>query len=136
MKKSSRKSNSGKSRIFRLLLAAVIGAFTGLVTYDPTGPGAGALSTEIGDIIFTGLEPVDFSGSTMVDFVIDLDPGSTFAGPVTTTVAAVDAGVNTDISFGASGLESIKLGVVTGSITINGDNVDNACSSSTASAAR
>ena len=46
MKKSSRKSNSGKSRIFRLLLAAVIGAFTGSFILSAVRPNTQSTAAE------------------------------------------------------------------------------------------
>ena len=93
--------------------------------YDATNVGAGTVDLGIGTLVFTGIEPLDFSGATITGTVtIDVDPGNTFAGNVITTIAAVDAGVNTEVTFGTSGLESIKLGAVTGAVVINGDNVE------------
>jgi|GEM_PF-2394857 len=101
------------------------GDFSSGGTYGAGGPGAGTLTLDSGNVVtFTGLEPVDLSGATFPNFTVNVDPASTFSGNVTTTVAAVDGNVNTLVSF-SSGLESVKLGTVTGTLTINGDNADN-----------
>jgi hypothetical protein len=103
----------------------VDGDFSSGGTYGATGPGAGTLVLDSSNTIaFTGLEPVDLSAASFTDFTITVDPSSTVTGNVTTTVTAVDANVNTLVSF-SGGLESVKLGTVTGTLTINGDNVDN-----------
>ncbi|MBL9181935.1 MAG: cadherin-like beta sandwich domain-containing protein [Verrucomicrobiaceae bacterium] len=93
--------------------------------YGPGSGGSGTVDVDGKVINFTGLEPVDLSGSTFVNYTVTIDPGSTFAGNIITTISAVDAGVNTNFDFGSSGLESIKLGTVSGTLTVNGDNVDN-----------
>lgn len=93
--------------------------------YGPGSGGSGSVDVDGKVINFTGLEPVDLSGSTFVNYTVNIDPGSTFAGNIITTISAVDAGVNTNFDFGSSGLESIKLGTVSGTLTVNGDNGDN-----------
>lgn len=93
--------------------------------YGPGSGGSGTVDVDGKVINFTGLEPVDLSGSTFVNYTVTIDPGSTFAGNIITTISAVDAGVNTNFDFGSSGLESIKLGTVSGTLTVNGDNADN-----------
>jgi len=103
---------------------SVDGDFISGSSYSATGAGAGTLVLDASNVIaFTGLEPVDLSAASFSDFAITVDPSSTVTGNVTTTVTAVDAGVNTLVSF-SGGLESAKLGSVTGTLTINGDNVD------------
>lgn len=106
-------------------LLVIDGDFSSGGAYGTGAPGAGTLTLDTGNTVsFTGLEPVDMSAASFTDFTVTVDPGNLFSGNVITTVAAVDAGVNTNISFGASGLESAKLGTVTGTLTINGDNVE------------
>ncbi|MBS0658396.1 MAG: tail fiber protein [Verrucomicrobia bacterium] len=102
---------------------AVIGSFSS-VEYDVTGLGNGTIDTDIGRIVFDNLEPVDFSGSTVGVAIIRIDPNGTVVDPVTTTVSAVDGGVNTEVTF-SGGLESIKYGAITGSLTILGDDAEN-----------
>ena len=91
--------------------------------YGPTGAGMGTISLTGGSgtntISFTGLEPVDMSGAPLHNFTINIDPSNVLTTNITTTVASADAGVNTLISFD-NGLESVKLGTVTGTLTING----------------
>ena len=112
-------------------------AFIGTIqdgTYDTGGTGSGSVDLGLNSPInFTGLEPLDFSGMTFVNFTVNVDAGNAIAGNLITTVASADAGVNTQVSFTlpplsaptSSGLESVKLGVVSGSLTINGGNGDN-----------
>ncbi len=101
------------------------GDFTSGGSYGTGSLGSGTLGLDTGNTVtFTGLEPVDMSAASFVDFNITVDPTAVFSGNVITTVAAVDAGVNTEVTFGSSGLESAKLGVVTGTLTINGDNLE------------
>ena len=101
------------------------GDFTSGGSYGTGSLGSGTVGLDSGNTVtFTGLEPVDMSAASFVDFTITVDPTAVFSGNVITTVAAVDAGVNTDVTFGSSGLESCKLGVVTGTLTINGDNLE------------
>ncbi|HPM82318.1 MAG TPA: choice-of-anchor Q domain-containing protein, partial [Candidatus Anammoximicrobium sp.] len=90
--------------------------------YDATGVGSGTLTLDGSVIQFTGLEPTDLTGSTLVDYTINVDPGNTIAGPVTTTVAA-SGGTDTLVSF-SGGLESTLIRTITGTLTINGDNAD------------
>ena len=91
--------------------------------YGPSGTGAGTISLTGGSgtntIVFTGLEPVDLSGAPLHNFTVTIDPTNVLTTNITTTVASADAGVNTLITFD-HGLESVKLGTVTGTLTING----------------
>lgn len=107
----------------------VIGAYDD-ITYGPNGIGSGSLNMDGTQVAFTGLEPLDYSAATIVNLTVQVDDSSVFAGDVITTIAAVDAGVNTEITFAdnigtPNGLESIKIGELTGTLTIEGDNVDN-----------
>lgn len=106
------------------------GDFTSGGSYGTGSPGGGTLGLDSGNTVtFTGLEPVDMSAASFVDFTITVDPTSVYSGNVITTIAAVDAGVNTEVTFAdatgiPNGLESAKLGVVTGTLTILGDNLE------------
>ncbi|MBL9142692.1 MAG: tail fiber protein [Verrucomicrobiaceae bacterium] len=107
----------------------VIGAYDD-ITYGPNGVGSGNLDVDGTQVAFSGFEPLDFSGASIGNLTVTVDPTSTFAGDVITTIASVDAGVNTEITFAdnagvANGLESIKIGALTGTLTIEGDNADN-----------
>lgn len=89
--------------------------------YDARTNGSGTLNLDGSVITFTGLEPVDLTGSTIVDFTIDVDDTNTVAGTVTTTIAqdSVDA-TDTIVSFD-NGLELFEFRSITGTLTINGD---------------
>jgi hypothetical protein len=99
--------------------------------YDTTNSGSGSvavrtLTGNIRVIDFTGFEPLDCSGTEFVNFDVNVDPTNVYAANLTTTIATADAGVNTLVSFDvASGLESIKLGKVTGRLRIIGSDLVN-----------
>ncbi len=98
------------------------GSFT-TVVYNATAAFSGNLNFDSGRIVtFTGLEPVDLTGSTITNLTINVDPGNTIAGTVTTTIAA-SGETDTLISFD-NGLESALIGSITGTLTIAGDNAD------------
>jgi len=87
--------------------------------YDATGVGSGTLNLDGAVIRFTGLEPVDLTGVSLVDYTINVDPLNEVAGTVTTTVAA-SGGTDTLVSF-SDGLESTLIRTITGTLTIYGD---------------
>jgi hypothetical protein len=103
----------------------VVGGNFGSIAYNPGASGGGDIDLDGRTVSFTGLEPVDFSGTTIGNLTVNVDPQSTYVGNVITTIATADAGVNTNITFGSSGLESVKVGAITGTLTVNGDNVEN-----------
>ncbi|MCY2991112.1 MAG: autotransporter-associated beta strand repeat-containing protein [Planctomycetota bacterium] len=96
------------------------GTFSNAV-YDATSAGSGRLTLDGAIVNFTGLEPTDFTTSTLDTYTINVDPDSLISGTVTTTVAA--SGANTLVSF-TNSLESTLIGLITGTLTINGDNTD------------
>ncbi|HEY0548475.1 MAG TPA: choice-of-anchor D domain-containing protein, partial [Verrucomicrobiae bacterium] len=103
----------------------VLGGFSS-VHYDANTPGAGVVSTDCGDVNFTGLEPVDFTSATLVDLAINIDPLNQFAGTVTTTLSAMPgAGNEGNTRAGLSGgLELFDFGALTGTLTITGDSAE------------
>ncbi len=101
---------------------AITGGSFATGVYNVTGTGAGNFVLGGKTIAFTGLEPTDLTGSLFGDFDINVDPLSLVAGTVTTTVAA-SGGTDTLVSF-SGGLESVLIRSITGTLTINGDNVD------------
>ncbi|NLF73794.1 MAG: hypothetical protein GX575_32565, partial [Candidatus Anammoximicrobium sp.] len=100
----------------------VTGGTFATAVYDATAPHNGTLTLGAAVINFTGLEPTDLTGSSLGDYTINVDPSSLVAGTVTTTVAA-SGGTDTLVSF-TSGLENTLIRTITGTLTINGDNVD------------
>ncbi len=100
----------------------ITGGTFGTVIYNATAAFNGNLNLAGNIVTFTGLEPVDLTGSTITDLTINVDPDNMIAGTVTTTIAASD-GTDTLISF-TNGLESTLIRSITGTLTIAGDNVD------------
>ena len=116
-------------------------AFDGLFgspTYTPTGVGSGLVDPGTGGstVSFTGMEPLDFTGSTLTGFTLNMScPSATGTGAgVIATVDSANAagvitpgGVNTLVSFSGQGAgqESALVGAMTGTFTINGDNTFN-----------
>jgi len=107
-------------------------------TYDTSSMGSGSIDLSAagysGTVNFTGMEPIDFTGMALNNFIVNVDNAGVFANAnLITNVASSDAGVNTIVSFllppfsapTASGLEYVKFGTVNGSLTVNGASTDN-----------
>jgi hypothetical protein len=93
------------------------------ITYNATGIEAGNFEFNGNQTIaFTGLEPVTITSVAGV-VTINIDPGNTVAGAVTTTINAAAAG-NNIATFGASGLESMTFANPTVGLVVIGDSND------------
>jgi hypothetical protein len=101
----------------------VTGGAFGTVTYDATNAFDGVLDFGTFTVTFTGLEPVDLTGLTVDDYVINVDPSNTVAGGHTTTIEQV-GGTDTRVSI-TGGFEHVLLRTVNGSLTINGEAGEN-----------
>lgn len=93
--------------------------------YDVRSGGSGTLTLDDSVIVFSGLEPIDMTGSTIDVLEINIDEQNQISDPVTTTIAQ-DSMASTDtlISFDTMELEPILLRSITGTLIINGDSND------------
>lgn len=101
---------------------AVIGTFS-TVQYDANNPGAGVVTTACGNVNFTGLEPVDFTGAAIGSLAINVNPANLFPAPVTTTLSVMPGAgqeANTRVAF-SGGLELMDFGTLTNTLTLTGD---------------
>ena len=114
--------DAGKGNYDKLVITG--GTFNSVI-YNATGTdglsGDGDFELDGSHVWFTGLEPIDLTSSTIVDYTINVDPSANIDGPITTSIVAV--GTDTRVSFD-NGLESTLFGTLTGTLTVNGDNID------------
>ena len=103
---------------------AVTGGTITRVEYDAESVGAGTLTFDTQTITFTGLEPIDLSGSILETVVIDVNPLGSISGAVTTTVTDSAISGASEVTF-SGGLESLIFSNPTSQLQINGtDEVD------------